>query len=168
VTEHGGHPVTGIGDLLWPAANFVPFAALLVYYLRGPVREFFRTRSTRIRDALEAGQQARRAAEKLRAELEQEVRNLPALRDRLRASLRATAEHEAEVLLAAGREAALRIREDAKLVGAQEVSAARQALRDEVIEEVVRQSVALLRDAIRPEDQERFVREFVTTAGAAR
>src|SRR2546426_8323473 len=32
--------------------------------------------------------------------------------------------------------------------------------------EAVRQATALIRQAIRPEDQERFVREFVTGAGA--
>src|SRR5689334_10489776 len=104
MTEHGGHPVAGIGDLLWPVANFVPFAVFLGYYLRGPVREFFRSRSARIREALEAGMLARRAAEKLRSELEEEIRNLPTLRERMRADLRATAEHERALLIEAGRE----------------------------------------------------------------
>ena len=43
---------------------------------------------------------------------------------------------------------------------------ARAALRSEVIEEAVRQATALVRRAIRPEDQQRFVREFVAGVGA--
>ncbi len=39
--------------------------------------------------------------------------------------------------------------------------AARAALRTEVIEEAVRQATALIRATVRPEDQERFVRDFV-------
>ena len=167
MTEHGGPP-PGPADVLWPLANFLPFVAVLVYYLRGPVREFFRERAVRLREALEAGTRARREAETLRAELERDVRNLPALRERMRADLRASAERERDVLLASGREAAQRIREDARLLAEQEIAAARQALRDEVTDEVVRQATAALRQAIQPGDQERFVREFVADAGATR
>lgn len=167
MTEHGAHH-PGPGDLFWPLANFLPFAWLLYRFLRGPVREFFRVRTARLREALEAGARARREAERLRAQLEQDVRDLPVLRVRLRADLRASAERERDVLLAAGREAARRIRDDAGLLAEQEVAAARQALRDEVVDEVVRQATTLLRQVIRPEDQERFVRDFVASAAVAR
>ena len=80
--------------------------------------------------------------------------------------MRATAERECEALLALGRAAAERIRTDARLLAEHEFAAARAALRSEVIEEAVRQATVLIRQAIRPEDQERFVREFVAGAGA--
>jgi F-type H+-transporting ATPase subunit b len=172
--EHGQGAHTGtphhqpeIGDVFLPAANFAVFLLLLIYFLRGPVREFFRARTERLRDALEAGAHARRDAEALRAELERDVRDLPALRERLRADLRATAERQRDTLLESGRQAAARLRQDAHLVADHEVAAARQALRAEVIEEAVRQATLLVRDAVRPEDQERFVREFMAGAGAA-
>src|SRR6266576_2269998 len=86
------------------------------------------------------------------------------LREALQTGARARA--EAQALLALGRAAAERIRTDARLLAEHEFAAARAALRFEVIEEAVRQATALIRQAIRPEDQERFVREFVTGAGA--
>src|SRR5438874_737131 len=117
-------------------------------------------------EALQAGPRARAEAEALRATLARDVENLPALRSQLRADLRATAERECEALLALGRTAAERIRTDARLLAEHEFAAARAALRAEVIEEAVRQATALIRQAIRPEDQEQFVREFVAGAGA--
>jgi len=162
---HGGaehHP--GIGTLLWPVLNFVLFVVLLVRFLGGPIREFFRERTERLRQALEAGARARREAEALRAELARDVERLPELCDRLRADLRATAERERDTLLTLAREAAARIRRDAELVIRNEYAAAREALRAEVIEEAVRQATVLLREAIRPDDQEKFVRDFVATA----
>ena len=79
---------------------------------------------------------------------------------------RARAARLREALRARGRAAGERIRTDARLLAEHEFAAARAALRAEVIEEAVRQATALVRQAIRPEDQERFVREFVTGAGA--
>ena len=165
MTEHAAHHAT-VGDLLWPALNFVIFVALLVRFLRAPAVEYFRARAVRLREALQAGTRARAEAEALRATLARDVENLPALRSQLRADLRATAEREREALLALGRTAAERMRSDARLLAEHEFAAARAALRAEVIEEAVRQATALIRQAIRPEDQEQFVREFVAGAGA--
>jgi F-type H+-transporting ATPase subunit b len=169
MTEHVAHHPTP-WDLFWPlpvVPNFLIFAALMVYFLRGPLREFFRTRAERLRDALEAGARARREAESLRSELARDVADLPAAQERLRADLRAAAEQQRRAVVEAGQRAAQRIRADARLLAEQELAAARQALRAEVIDEAIRQAVAIVRTAVRPEDQERFVTEFVGAAGVS-
>jgi F-type H+-transporting ATPase subunit b len=169
MTEHGtGQPTPW--DLIWPTpvvANFLIFVFLLVYYLRGPAREYFRARTARLREALAAGARARSEAESLRAELARAVREMPALRERLRADVRTTAEEQRRAILELGARAAERIRSDARVLAEQEVVAAREALRAEVVEEAVRQATVLIRAAMRPEDQERLVGEFVTGAGAS-
>ena len=165
--EHGvahGSP----SDLLWPVINFGIFVAMLVYFLRGPVREYFRARTERIRGALEAGVRARREAEAARARLAKDLLELPTVRERLRADLRAVAEREQADLLAIGQQTAERIRTDARLLAEGEVVAARRAVRAEVVEEAVRVATAIIRGAVGPDDHERFVREFVAAAGAAR
>ena len=167
MTEHVAHHPT-VWNLFWPlpaVPNFLIFAALMVYFLRGPLREFFRARTERLRDALEAGARARQEAEALRSELARDVANLPATRERLRADLQAAAEQQRRAVVEAGKRAAERIRADARLLAEQELTAARQALRAEVIDEAIRQAVAIVRTAVRPEDQERFVTEFVHAAG---
>jgi F-type H+-transporting ATPase subunit b len=165
MTEHGAHQ-PGIGDLFWPAVNFVLFVILLARVMRGPVKEYFRSRGESIRGALAAGARAREEAEALRATIARDVANLPALRQQLRDDLREAAERERDTILASGREAAERIRADARALAENEFGAAREALRAEVIDEAVRQATVIVRTAVRPEDQERFVRDFVAASGA--
>jgi F0F1-type ATP synthase membrane subunit b/b' len=85
----------------------------------------------------------------------------------LKADIRAAAERERANLLAVAVRAAERIRGDARLLAEHEIVAARNALRSEVVEEAVRQATVLVRDAMRTEDQERLVRDFVQSAGGA-
>jgi len=75
--------------------------------------------------------------------------------------VRAAAEREHANLLEMATRAAERIRSDARLVAESEVTAARNGLRSEVVEEAVRQATAILRGTIKTEDQERMVRDFV-------
>jgi F0F1-type ATP synthase membrane subunit b/b' len=166
VTEHGAHQA-GIGDLLFPAINFAIFAYVLVRFLAGPIREFFRERTDRLRGGLLAGRRAQQRARDLQAQLDKDVRELPALLERLKADLLATAEETRAALLAQGRQAAERIRIDASLVAEQEAHAAERAVRAEIVEEAIRQATTMIRDAVTPNDQTRFVRDFVETARQA-
>jgi F-type H+-transporting ATPase subunit b len=166
MVEHGAHQ-PGIGDLLFPAVNFAIFAFLLARFLAGPIREYFRERTERLRDGLEAGRRAQQQAEQLRTELDREMRELPAVQAKLKADLLATAEEAKAALLEQGRIAAERIRADAKLVAEQEAAASQRALRAEIVEEAARQAKTLVRDHVTSDDQARFVRDFVTAAGQA-
>ena len=165
MSEHGAHLAPSISDLFWPALNFAIFMVLVVRFLRGPVIEYFRARTARLREALQAGARAREEAAALRAQLASDVERLPARRAELLADMRAAAEHEARKLIGRGEKAAERIRTDAQMLAEHEFASARDALRAEVIDEAVRQATALVRRAIQPQDQERFMRDFV--AGAA-
>jgi len=153
--------------MLWAAVNFLLFVALLVRFLRVPIRDYFRARSERLTEGLAAGARARERAEALRATIARDLADLPALRQRLRADLLAAAEREREQLIERGRQAADRIRADARLLAEQEFAAARNALRDELIEDAVRQASALLRQALKPGDQQRLLRDFIASARAA-
>jgi F-type H+-transporting ATPase subunit b len=164
--EHHAEHVPTIASLLWPVVNFGLFVALLVYFLSGPLKEFFRARAERLRDQLFAGDRARRDAEALRAQLARDVADLPAARERLKGDLLATAGRERDQLLAQARETAERIRRDTRLVGDQEVASARRALRGELATAAVREAATLVQGAMQSQDQERFVGEFIARAGA--
>lgn len=163
-----GHEVhhPAITDLIKPAINFSLFAALMVYAVRGPIRTFFTDRTARIRGALQAGANARREAEALRAQLERDAADLPNVRARLVAEMRETAEREREVLLQKARQTAERIRLDAQLTAEQEAEGARAALRQAAVEQAIAEATRLVRATITPRDQERAVEEFVRSAGA--
>jgi F-type H+-transporting ATPase subunit b len=165
VEHHAEHAPT-IATLLFPTINFAIFVYLLVNGLSGPFREFFRARAERLREELAAGDRARRDAEALRAQLASDLADLPNLRARLKADLMATAERERDRMLAQARQTAERIRNDARILADQEVATARRMLRDEVIAAAVREATNLVRAAALPSDQDRFVQEFIRSAGA--
>ena len=164
--EHGAEHIPAISELIYPAINFILFAALLRRALSGPIREYFRERSERLREELAAGDRARRDAEALRAQLARELADLPATRERLKADLIATAERERDQLLTMAKQSAERIRNDARLLADQEVAAARRMLRDEVVEGAVAKASDLVRASTQEGDQKRYVDEFVRGAGA--
>jgi F0F1-type ATP synthase membrane subunit b/b' len=83
------------------------------------------------------------------------------------AELRDTAERQRELLLRQAREAADRLRADARAASEQEAAAARSALRGLVVDRVVEEASRLVREGITADDQRRFVEEFAQSAGAS-
>jgi F-type H+-transporting ATPase subunit b len=166
VEGHAAH-APSITELIYPVINFTIFAWVVVRALRGPVREFFRARGERIRTALATGDRARQDAEALRAQLARDLADLPGLRARLAADLRATAEREREQILTQARATATRIRADATLLAEQELATARRRLRTEIVDEAVHEAIGLLGRAMQPQDHDRFVRTFIETARPA-
>jgi F-type H+-transporting ATPase subunit b len=166
VTEHGAahhHPT--VVDLIEPAVNFILFAALLVYFLRGPLREYFRERVSRLREGLQAGAKAREEAQALRVQIEKDIADLPRRREQLKAELFEIAELQKARLLEAAREAATRILTDAETLAVQEEAGARRALREDLARRAVDEATRLVSQAIGADDQKRFIREFVDVAG---
>jgi F-type H+-transporting ATPase subunit b len=164
--EHHAEHVPTIASLLWPVVNFTIFVAVLVRFLGGPLREFFRARAERLRDELATGDRARRDAEALRAQLAKDIADLPAARERLKSDLLETAARERDQLVAQAQQTAERIRRDAVLLAAQLVSSARRMLRDEMVASAVEEATTLVRGAAQARDQERFVSDFIGRAGA--
>lgn len=165
MTEHGAahhHPT--FLDLFEPAVNFVLFTALLVYLLRGPLREYFRDRAARIREGLEAGGKAREEAQELRVQIEKDMAELPRRRESLKAELLETAELQKVRLLETARQTAARLRSDAETLAVQEEAAARRALREDLARRAVDEATRLVAQAIEAKDQKRFIREFVDVA----
>jgi F-type H+-transporting ATPase subunit b len=159
------HP--SVTELIQPAINFTLFTAAMVYALRGPVKQYFSERTAKIREALEAGRNAKADAEALRAQLERDTADLPAIRARMVAELRDTAERQRDVLLKQARENADRLRADARTAAEQEAAAARSELRELVVDRVVAEASRLVREGITAADQQRFIEDFARSARAS-
>lgn len=165
VAEHGAQRHPGVGDLFYPGINFLIFAVAIVYFLRGPLREYFRARTAEIRNALSAGTTAREEAASMRVQIDRELADLPVLRRQMQADLRATAERERDKLVESATVAAERIRKDATLAADHEFEEARRRVRAEVVGGAISEATAIVRQALQPDDQVRFVRDFVQSAG---
>jgi F-type H+-transporting ATPase subunit b len=77
------------------------------------------------------------------------------------------AEAERENTLARANAIAVRVREEARRVADQEIERARQELRDEAAALAVSHASELLRQSVRPADDERLLRTYNARVGSA-
>ncbi len=167
---HGSGDGSGHGDghgsgipmsVTFQAINFALYAGLLLYFLRKPIREFFKSREQVYKQALVKAENARRDAEKKKKEIQQRLRNLDATADESLDQARAEAtalklqiRQDAETL-------AERLRTEANRSAQFEVERARLILREEMLKQSVALSRKLLADKMADGDQKRLQTEFV-------
>jgi F-type H+-transporting ATPase subunit b len=150
-------------DLLWPGLNFVLLLAVLVYFARQPIRDFFATRHGRIRGELDSAAQSLSDAEARHAEWQRRLVLLDAEMARIRNEARERAEAERGHILADAAAAAERIRNDARSAVDQELRRAREELRREAAELAVELAAEALRSRVTDADRSRLVDEFIQT-----
>src|SRR5512135_361918 len=76
---HEGHEeITFMGDWLPRLVNFAIIAAVVVYFMRKPVRDFFKNRSAEIAKAMRESQEARERAAAALADMERKLKELEA------------------------------------------------------------------------------------------
>jgi F-type H+-transporting ATPase subunit b len=159
----GGEAGGGLGDLAWPALNFAILLAVLVYFGRQPIRDFFAARQDRIRADLDAAARALSEAESRHAEWQRKLVDLDADTARIRKQARERAEAERQHILADASAAAERIRADARAAVDQELRRAREELRREAAGLAIEIAAQTLRARVTDADRSRLVDEFITT-----
>ena len=159
----GGEGGGGLGDLAWPALNFAILVAVLIYFGRQPIRDFFAARQGRIRTDLDAAARALSEAESRHAEWQRKLVELDADTARIREQARQRAESEREHILADASAAADRIRNDARAAVDQELRRAREELRREAAELAIEIAGQTLRARVTDADRSRLVDEFIAT-----
>jgi len=162
----GGNEAEG-GELIWQAANLVIVLALLFYYGRKPIIEFFASRRAAITHDLDSAAQLLEQAESRNASIQRRLIDLDAQREEIRENTRRRAEDESEQILAEARLSAERIRDEASSAIDQELRRAHEELRREAADLALELAANLLREKITDMDRERLVDEFVTRIEAA-
>lgn len=158
-SEGGG----GIGDLAWPALNLAILIAVLVYFGRRPIREFFASRQNRIRDDLDSAASTLAEAEGRHTEWQRKLTVLDAEIARIREQARERAEAERKHILADASAAAERIRRDARAAVDQELRRAREDLRREAADLAIELAAETLRSRVSDADRDRLVDDFIAT-----
>jgi F-type H+-transporting ATPase subunit b len=161
--EHAAHAAPGIETLFFPVVNFAIFAYVIARYAWPALRGGLAERKKVVEKELAEGDRARKEAQAMVAEIEARRAGLAAEGERLVREMRGEAEHERDALVNAARQTADRIRADAKLLGDQEADRAAHAIREEVAAKVLARVATALRERVKPEDEARFVDEFVAT-----
>ena len=166
---HGAeeHHAPSVFLLLLNFANFAIYAFLLYRFAWPRISSALRERRDGIVTALEAARKAQAEAEAIKAEYQEKLRTLETEAARARAEVIEIAEIEARNLLEQARHAADRVRNDARLVAEQEVNRARRILQEESAALVARAASELIAKNLTPQDQSRFVSDFVAQAAEA-
>ena len=153
--------------LIYPFINFAIYSFVLWRYAWPAVRDYLSDRRANTLSALEAAKSVRAEAEALKAEYDAKLRNLEVEAARAREEVLATAQVEARNILEQAQKSADRIRKDSRLVADEEVARARRTLQEESAALVARLAGELVTKQIGPNDQARFVKDFVTQTRSA-
>ena len=151
----------GGGGLFYPILNLVLLIAVLVYFTRKPIIDFFNSRRGKIQDDLHAAAELRREAEERFAKWQRKLVDLEAELDGIRAASRERAEADREKIIADANATAERIRLDATAAIEQELRRSSRVLRDEAADLAVELAGNLLRENVTNADRERLVSEFI-------
>jgi F-type H+-transporting ATPase subunit b len=165
---HGGHheeTITFMGDWLPRLVNFSIIAAVVVYYMRKPVRDFFANRTNEIAKAMRESRDARERAEAALAEMENKTKDMQAETDRMIADARARGEKDRQTVIEEGRKIAQDVQAQVKEGIAIEVEKAKAALAAEAVLLSLDLAEGRIKETIGGKDHERIVKEYISKVG---
>lgn len=129
-SEHAGgeHLFLGQSYELWQLINLALFLGLLVYFLRKPVAEFFRTRTQEVQDRIKKSEEDARRASELLSKLQGRLAEVEAELVAMKAAAEKHAEAEEVEILKAAEDEARRIADRAVLDIESRIRTARKEL----------------------------------------
>lgn len=149
-------------EAVYQGINLLIVLGLIVYFGRGPITEYFKTRREGIQTDLSEAAELLTAAEQRNAELQRRLVDLTSEVEEIREGASRRAEQEAERILAEARATADRIRSDAQAAVDQELRRAQAELREEAADLALEIAAKKLTDTVSDSDRERLMDEFIT------
>jgi F-type H+-transporting ATPase subunit b len=163
---HGGEEViTFMGDWLPRLVNFAIIASVVVYFMRKPVRDFFKNRSAEIAKAMQESKETRERAVAALADMERKIKELEAETARLVADAQARGEKDKQALIEEGKKVAQDIQVQAKQGIDIEVQKAKTALAAEASLLSLDLAEGRIKEKISKQDHERIVKDYISKVG---
>jgi F-type H+-transporting ATPase subunit b len=158
---HGHETASPVWPLLFSVINLAIFLWVLARYVLPPVREWVHHRRSHVVQALEEAAAAKAEALRLREEWEERLAQFNRAVEEMQAQARQDAERERARILEAAHKTAETIRRDAELAAAYELRRAQELVRADLVRQAVRLAEEAARTQLTPDDQQRFVSEFL-------
>lgn len=152
-------------DFLYRLLNFAIVVAILVYFLKKPVRNALSGRRDDIEKALVEAKKAKEEAEAKFAEYDKKLAQATQEIANISASIRKEAEMEKQKIIVNAREQAAKIEQDAEKAAALEVAKARLNLQQEAVQLAVGVAEDLLKKNFTKEDDSRLIDEYMQKVG---
>ena len=164
----GEHHTPTIDEVIFPAINFILYAAVLYYFALPVLRGFLRSRREDIVATMAQASAKKQQAEALVSEYRAKLAGVDQEIGALQTTVRNESEAEKGKLLREAQTMAAKIREDARFLAEQEANVARQTIREEMASQAEATARELLRRNISPADQGRLAQDFIQSIGSAR
>ncbi len=161
----GEETTTFTGDWLPRLVNFAIIAAVVVYFMRKPVRDFFANRTAEIAKALEESKETRERAVAALADMERKVKDLETETNRMITEAQARGEQDKQALIEEGKKVAQDVQSQVKLGVEIEVQKAKDALAVEAALLSLDLAESRIKEKISSQDHERIVKEYISKVG---
>jgi F-type H+-transporting ATPase subunit b len=141
--------------------NFALLGAILVYFLRKPLRASLFGRRDKIAKAVEESERLRLDVDRMMLEYEGKLGELDAEIAQLMAEAKADGERECERIVERARQTADKIMEEARQAAARETERVKRVLQKEVVEQAILEATKMLRGKVSEKEHQLFLDEFV-------
>jgi F-type H+-transporting ATPase subunit b len=163
--SEGHEEITFTGDWLPRLVNFAIIAAVVIYFARKPVRDFFANRSAEIAKAMQESKDARERAVAALAEMERKIKELEAETARMISDAKERGEKDRQSLIEEGRKVAADVQAQVKQGIDIEVQKAKASLAVEASLLSVDLAEGKIKKNISSQDHERIVKEYISKVG---
>jgi F-type H+-transporting ATPase subunit b len=167
VFAEGGEQGSGavLKDFLYRSFDFAVMVGLLAYFVAKPARNGLKKRRAEIEKTLAEAETARQAAEAKHREYSDKLAKATEEIAAIGASIRREGELERDRIIAAAKEMAVKIEQEADNKAAGVVARARVELREEATRLAVELAEELLLKQVTADDQKRLVDEYMQKVG---
>jgi F-type H+-transporting ATPase subunit b len=147
--------------VIWQIVSFVLLILLLARFVKKPLTSFLSHRKEEIQNAIEQSARKKEEAGAHLAEWQKKVDSLNQEVKDLHQRIRDEGEAERKKIVTRAQEESERIHQQAGVIAEQELVKARAALKKEMVDLSVDLAEKLLKDTMKPQDQERLIQEYI-------
>lgn len=151
--------------LMWRVINTVALVALLVYFVKKPLVNFFQERKSSIARELEEAKEKRDEAIRLIEEYKTKMAGMEQELAKMSGELKKSAESDSQKLVVNAEKIASAMIESAKVTAEQEVRKARILLKNEAVGLAMTMAEALIKQKINDQDRKRIVEDYLVKVG---
>lgn len=152
-------------DFLWRILNFAGVVAILVYFLRKPLKKGLAGRSEEIEKALTEAKKAKEEAEAKFAEYDRKLDQATEEIAEISEAIRREGELEKQKIIENAKQLAVKIEQDAEKAAELEVAKARRELQQQAAELAVELAEKMLQKNFTKDDDARLIDEYMKKVG---
>jgi F-type H+-transporting ATPase subunit b len=158
----GAHDDGQMKDLLYRFINFALLVIILVVVIRKTtIKDFFAARRSEIEEKFRQLKAEKESAAKRHADLERKLKDFEKEKAQILAQFKAEGAAEKEKIIAEAKERAAQIMAQAEMTIQREMDAARDRLKQEIVEASADRARDLIARNMRDADQDHLVTEFI-------